>query len=77
MNNFCKSWTLRLYKAMSNSALTIRLVNIIYITIIILFKIFFIIIIIIIKFVFYGMTSIPFRFITRVVPGHKLTGHHS
>ena len=65
---------------MSNSALTIRLVNIIYITIIILFKIFFIIIIIIIiiiKFVFYGMTSIPFRFITRVVPGHKLTGHHS
>ena len=36
---------------MSNSALTIRLVNIIYITIIIIFKIFFIIIIII-KFVF-------------------------
>ena len=41
MNNFCKSWTLRLYKAMSNSALTIRLVNLIYITIIIFFSIFY------------------------------------
>lgn len=56
---------------MSNSALTIRLVNIMYIT---FFNFFYFIII---KFVFYGMTSIPFRFITRVVPGHKLTGHHS
>ena len=59
---------------MSNSAHTIRLVNIIYITIIFYYYFFFIIVI---KFVFYGMTSIPFRFITRVVPGHKLTGHHS